>query len=315
MRGKTWCAAAALIASGALLASLSACVLDVPYDKYAIVYAVADYQPGVNDLNYTDDDAISMEALLTGQGYQVILRLNSAATKDNLQNVDIPAIAGQAREGDLFVFYFSGHGGQYVAGPEASGSDTYDEYLYLYGSEPSPLGVALTFNDDQLLAALAPIAARRKVIILDSCNSGGFIGSELEADGEPPSLVQGNESIMDLAARAIRLYANFDRTSADIPPWEALVLSASGERESSYETPDSLGNGPLLYHGVFTYYLLKAETEGDLNHDGWVTVTEAFAYTQEMTNKYWNYAYGFPSDVFSPHVSGGPVDYVFLEAR
>ena len=46
-----------------------------------------------------------------------------------------------------------------------------------------------------------------------------------------------------------------------------------------------------------------------------MTVTEAFAYTQDMVYRYWNYGYGYPWDVFSPHVSGGPVDYVLLEAR
>jgi hypothetical protein len=312
--GKLRRTVAALAACGAVLAGLGTCVLDTPYDKYAIVYGVADYQAGVNDLNYTDDDAIAMQALLAGQGYQVVaMRLDAAATKDNLQNVDIPAVAGLAREQDLFVFYFSGHGGQASSGVESAGGDASNEYIYLYGSD-NLSNLPLAISDDELVATLASIKARKKVIILDSCNSGGFIGNELEADGEPSSLVEGGEGLVDLAGRAIRLYSNFDGSSADIPPWEALVLSASGEREYSYETPDKYGEGPLLYHGVFTYYLLEAEREGDLNHDGWVTVTEAFAYTQEMIYRYWNYSsYAFPSAAFSPHVSGGPVDYVLFE--
>jgi uncharacterized caspase-like protein len=206
------------------------------------------------------------------------------------------------------VFYFSGHGGQPVTGSEGVSSDRYDEYIFLYDSDDS-LNLGLTYSDDQLVGAFAPIPARRKVIILDSCNSGGFIGNELEADGEPSALVEGSESFAELAARAIRLYANFDESTADIPPWEAIVLSAAGEREFSYEYD-------LPYsHGVFTYYLLKAEREADANRDGWVTVTEAFAYTQKMIYRDWNYGYGFPSAVFSPHVSGGPVDYVLFEAR
>jgi uncharacterized caspase-like protein len=320
VRGKARRTAAALAASGTvlaglILAGLGACVLDTPYEKYAIVYGVSDYQAGVNDLNYADDDAIAMQALLAGQGYQVVaLRLDAAATKDNLQNVDIPAVAGLAQEQDLFVFYFSGHGGQYAAGAEQPGSDGYNEYIYLYDSSPTISGIELTFSDDQLVAAFAAIKARKKVIILDSCNSGGFIGNELEADGEPSSLVEGDGGIVDLAARAIRLYANFDGSTADIPPWEALVLSASGEREYSYESP-VYPDMPLLYHGVFTFYLLEAASDGDLNHDGWVTVTEAFAYAQEMIYRYWNNtAYGFTYGYFSPHVSGGPVDYVLFEA-
>ncbi len=308
-RRRLGAAAVGLAALAMLLGlGLSACVLDVPYDKYAIVYGVADYEGTTNDLAYPDDDAIAMRDMLSGQGYQVIpwTRTDSAATRANLL-ADIAAVAALAGEEDLFVFYFSGHGGQPGGtGPEPSAADSFTEWIYLYGSLGLP---AQTFNDDQLLAAFADIKARRKVIILDSCNSGGFIGNSLEADGEPPALTWGNEGLLDLASRAIRLYSNFDGSSADIPPSQALVLSASGERESSYEF------GLPFNHGIFTYYLLQAETEGDLDHDGLVTVTEAFAYTQDMIYRYWNYGYGYPADVFSPHVSGGPVDYVLLEAR
>jgi hypothetical protein len=112
-----------------------------------------------------------------------------------------------------------------------------------------------------------------------------------------------------LLARAVRLYANFDGSSADIPPWEALVISAAGERELSYEM------GSPFNHGVFTFYLLEAAQDGDLNGDGWVTATEAFAYARDRVYRFWNLYYGFPSLAFSPHVSGGPVDYVLFEAR
>jgi len=311
---------AAVLAAGLLLAGLSACKLDASYDKYAIVYGVSVYDPSSpeNDgpgpnLIYPNDDADAMEAMLGLQGYAVLTRTDEEATLANLRD-DIDTVAVAAGEDDLFVFYFSGHGGYDGTGPEPSAADYLTEWIYLHGSV-APTNLSATLSDDQLVAAFAPIASRRKVIILDACNSGGFIGNELEADGEPSSLVEGNESIVDLAAKAIRQYANFDGSTADVPPWEALVLSASGEREFSYESPDSFGAGPQLNHGVFTYYLLKSVREGDANRDGWVTVTEAFAYTQKMIYRYWNYGYGFPSAAFSPHVSGGPVDYVLFEAR
>jgi hypothetical protein len=252
-----------------------------------------------------------MEAMLTAQGYQVWRKTDVDATKANL-DIDIGLVALDAKEEDLFVFYFSGHGTYYLTGPEPAGGDNLTEYILLRDSIGDP---DLTYSDDELVDAFAPILARRKVIILDSCFSGGYIGNELEADGEPSALVEGSASFAELAAEAIRLYANFDESTADIPPWEAIVLSAAGEREFSYESPNKLGEGPTLYHGVFTYYLLEAEREADANRDGWVTVTEAFAYTQKMIYRDWNYGYGFPSAVFSPHVSGGPVDYVLFEAR
>lgn len=305
--------AAVLLLAGlaGLALSVLGCALDAPCDKYAIVYGVADYDGTDNDLDWSDDDALDLAAMLDGQGYNVLpwTRTDSAANKTNLL-LDIAAVAAAAQEQDLFVFYYSGHGGQGLPGAESSGSDSLTEWIYLYGSIPAVGGpiYSETFSDDQLAAAFAPIAARKKVIIIDACNSGGFIGNELEADGEPASLVEGSEGILELAAQAIRLYANFDGSSADIPPWQALVLSASGERELSYEMGLPYG------HGIFTYYLLKAETEGDLDHDGWVTVTEAFAYTQDMIYRDWNSLYGYAA-AFSPHVSGGPIDYVLFEAR
>jgi uncharacterized caspase-like protein len=331
MRGRPRRAAAALVrlaglAGPAMLLTLglSACVLDVPYDKYAIVYGVSIYDPGNPEddgngpnLIYPNDDADAMEAMLLAQGFLVRKQTDENATLAILlTNIDsdIKWAAANAKKDDLFVFYFSGHGGYAGTGPEPPAADSLTEWIYLHDSLVTPppysFDYSKTLSDDDLLAALAPIKARKKVIILDSCNSGGFIGNALEADGEPPSLASGSEGVLDRAARAIRLYANFDGSSADIPPWEAMVLSASGERESSYEF--SLP----FEHGIFTYYLLQAETEGDLNHDGWVTVTEAFAYTQEMIYRYWNDTlYGDIYGVFSPHVSGGPVDYVLLEAR
>lgn len=291
------------------LALLAACAQDIPYDKYAIVYGVADYQVGISDLSYPDDDALAMEALLTDptQGYQVLRRIDSAATKANLL-ADIASVAAAAKEEDLFVFYYSGHGGQAGTGAEGEGSDSANEWIFLYGSDDSA-NLSLTFSDDQLLDAFSAIPCRKKVIILDSCNSGGFIGSALEADSTPPSAYDSSDGVAALAARALKLYANFGETSADILPWEALVLSASGEQEFSYE------NGSPYYHGVFTYYLLQADQEGDDNGDGWVTATEAFDYARRMINRDWNLYYGFAGMAFYPHVSGGPVDYVLLKAR
>jgi uncharacterized caspase-like protein len=307
MRGKRWKAATIMGAAGLLLAGVSACVLDVPYDKYAVVYGVADYGGLLSTLNYTDDDADAMYQLLfVSQGFDVVtLRKNSAATRAQLLT-DFNDIALVAGEDDLFVFYFSGHGGPEGIGPEAEGGDAEDEWICLYGSDETP-DLSTTFSDDALIAALRLIPCRKKLIILDACNSGGFIGNELEADGEPPSLAEDSESAAGQAARAIRLYANFDGSSADIPPWEALVLAAAGERELSYES-SSYG------HGVFTYYLLEAESAGDGNADGWVTVTEAYAYVREKIYTNWNRQLG-PYYAYAPHVSGGPVDYVLFQAR
>jgi hypothetical protein len=297
---------AGLALASLLLAGLSGCTLDMKYDKYAIVYGIADYGGSLSSLQYPDDDADSMSLLLANRGYTVTLRKNSEATKAQLlTDIDGIVLSG-AGEDDLFLFYFSGHGGQWGTGPEPVNADSAEEWISLYGSGyPPDLGT--TFSDDALVDALQAIPCRKKVIILDSCNSGGFIANALEADGTPPSAAEGAEDLGSLLSKSIRMYANFTESSADIPPWKALVISAAGERESSWDAA-------TYGHGVFTYYLLEAARQGDANGDGWVTVTEAFAYAKRMIYRDWNSYYG-SYYAFSPHVSGGPVDYVLFEAR
>jgi uncharacterized caspase-like protein len=297
-----------------LLAVLAAgCVLDAPYEKYAIVYGISDYEGDGNDLLYAADDASAMAGMLSGQGYAVQTRVNSFATRTQLLT-DVAAILSSPtppKEGDLFLFFFSGHGDRIGSGPEAAGGDGQDEWIYLYGSLAD---LDLTFNDDQLMSAFAAIPCKRKVLILDSCFSGGFIGNGLEADGTPPSLLEGNRSLAASLADAISLYANFDGSSADIPPWEAMVISASGEQEYAYESPAGAGD-PAYNHGVLTYFLLQAEYGADRNGDGYVTVTETYDYVRTRINDEWNLRSGYANDAFSPHVSGGPVDYVLFQTR
>ncbi len=55
---------------------------------------------------------------------------------------------------DLFVFYFSGHGGPYGTGPEAQGGDAQDEWISLYGSDATP-ELSTTFSDDAADRCLA----------------------------------------------------------------------------------------------------------------------------------------------------------------
>ena len=316
---KILAAAAALLA---VLAVLSSCSLDLDYDKYAIVYGVAEYDPSRGteqypNLQYTDDDALAMEDLLNQQGFMVspYTRVDGDATKTNLQ-ADFADIAAQASSDDLFLFYFSGHGGQIIpASPgdieTAPGSDQADEWIFLRNSilwsygPPYYADFDLTINDDQLAALLRTIPCVRRIVILDACNSGGFIANAAEADAIPPDYTYGSDGLLETLGDAIYLYANFQDYGSDIPPGEALVIAASGERESSFEG--------YYDHGVMTYFLLESAARGDRNRDGYVTVTESYNYIYRKIQANWNNSwYGLSSDVFFPHVSGGPVDYVLF---
>lgn len=59
------------------------------------------------------------------------------------------------------------------------------------------------------------------------------------------------------------------------------VLAASQENQLSWESSE-------LEHGVFTYYLLQAmrDLNSDTNHDGWLSVKEAYDYMRDPVDTY-----------------------------
>jgi hypothetical protein len=319
---KGFAAAAAL----PLLLLAAGCSFEIDYDRYAVVYGVGEYDPlhTLNNLPYSAGDALAMDGLLGDQGYTVTVRTDSAATKANLLS-DLAAAAAAVTEDDLFLFYYAGHGGQipFLQGTENEGSGSLDEWIYLHGSivyvsgpDDDPLSYAVdpdqTFNDDQLASALRSIPCLKKVVILDACNSGGFIGDSPEADGIPPAYGGDDDGWLASLGEAISVYANFDGGGFDIPPELALVIAAAGEQEVAW-------TGGLGPHHVLTYFLLDTPVEGDRNRDGYVTVSEAYAYIREGIEAYWNpywnpAATDYESEwIFSPHVSGGPLDYLLFQ--
>jgi hypothetical protein len=309
----------AVLMLAAALTLLVSCTFDLNYDKYAIVYGISDYAT-ISDLTYTDDDARDMAALLTSQGFQVVSRITdngSAPLFDTPQYeahydqlltdfADAATIANLDQD-DLFLFYFSGHGGQDLASSgtteNSPGTDRFDEIVALVNAA---FDDEILLSDDELAGLLQAIPCVRKIIIIDACNSGGFIGNSLEADAIPPDFTPGSNSFLEIVGNAISLYNNFDTNGSDINPSDALMITASGERELSYELGD-------YENGVMTYFLLESATKGDRNGDNYITVSEAYHHIYNGINKNWNNSWNaMMSDVFFPRVSGGPVDYILF---
>jgi hypothetical protein len=305
---------------------LASCKLELNYDKYAIVYGISDYPSGFNDLASTDDDARDMNDLLSNQGFQVIVRVTDDGIVDpttpaNPPNIDeatydqlgrdFQAVAAQADLDDLFLFYYSGHGDQVPSAlsENTPGSDSQEEVLVLVDDAPvgMPISAIRALYDDELATLLTTIPCARKIVILDSCYSGGFIGNSAEADAIPPDFTFGPDGLLDILGNAIYLYSNYQDYGSDIPPTEAMVLAASGERDFAYET--SSGNG------VMTTYLMESAVSGDLNRDGYITVSESFNYIYRNINENFNAVMWPIADVFFPHVSGGPIDYILFSKK
>jgi hypothetical protein len=107
-------------------------------------------------------DVDNVERILSGLGYQTRTLKTAEATRDRILSALYRA-ADNLTAGDIFVFYYSGHGGQQ---PDVNGDETdgRDETLVAYDRE---------VIDDKIHEALGRFASGvRVVMISDSCNSG-----------------------------------------------------------------------------------------------------------------------------------------------
>ncbi len=332
--------------AASLLSGCGALPVNLPRG-FAIVYGVADYSE-INDLNYSDNDAVDIYNLLTSdeQGFSpddVILRTEADATKTQLE-IDFEDIASQINSLPdptltRFVFYFAGHGyGDGMGNPnglpavwqdyfndsqdssEPQGAGMYTDYIFLHDlSLVGPVSVEdvklelerAAESDDDLALHLEKIASRQRIVVIDACHSGGFIGTGTAVDTVPPAYEGDGTGISFIdGLAAITLYAENDsQGSADIGP-ETVVITAAGEQEFSHEYLPWVG----IENGIFTHYFLETATMADSNYDGYVTVSEAYGYVVRSIEAFENPdLYG--DWKFIPRLGASGVDFVMFKAR
>ncbi len=286
---------------------------------YGLFYGVAQYEI-IQDLTFTDDDAVSMASLFSEWGYTTTLRLNEDATKKNLES-DLSRLADDMGPEDTFVLYFSGHGGRHfdfygtyakTPGNEPPYADSDDEWILFYGSLQDlnfETWSNTAVNDDQLQEMLSVLPTKKKMVIIDACNSGGFIHNFTDTDAVPPNYTKNIlENRDNVFQKAVALYGEaVNGSTTDLSYEDAVVLSASGEQEYSVELHS-------IEHGLFTYFFLETPQEGDINGDGYITITECYAYVAAAIDFNWN-DNGYPTYNYHPHITGGPMDYVIFSKK
>jgi hypothetical protein len=282
---------------------LTACAPEVNLPaQYALVYGVDYRGTGIRHLEYTGKDAADFSDLLRRKGYTVPAPSPSVTRADMIADIDSLIAAGIERD-SLFLFYFSGHG--------ATGTEINTEFgvslkagsEYIAFRPVSSLSDAVV-SDDELMRLISRVPSRQKIVIIDACNSGGFIGDSPGVDLAPPDYSGAIPSPPFKAGEAFSKY--FANThSGDIAYTEAIVIAAAGARESSWEITG-------YDHGVFTYYFLQSPRKADANNDGLVTASEAYFFTKNAIVNTWNSQN--PRESFYPHISGGAMDYVLFEA-
>jgi len=148
-----------------------------PVEYWAVIIGIADYlyfdsaplfpKPVKGyDLVYSDDDAIKLADQLSSiwGADHIKLLTDSQATKSSIQDAITVWLDSREEANDVVLFYFSGHGQQ-----DSNSKYAIWPYNTLANSDKNEI------QDGMLDSWLRCLESSQQVIIIDSCNSGGFI--------------------------------------------------------------------------------------------------------------------------------------------
>jgi hypothetical protein len=270
---------------------------------------VSNTDPGRQfDLPFAYNDGLDIRALLENQGMEKLSTVDgpTVTSAQVLADLDNARLSGQIGKNDIVLFYYAGHGANFggIDGSILALSDM------SYGSP--------YISNNQLWQALESLGAFHLIVIIDACNSGGFIPDTIGVDGLPDSYEIPVDSSGDTGGGIIESFGNYFNNT-DLP--SSTLIVAAGKNEESFEwgptLPSILGISDIAENnGVFTGFLLESALYGDANRDGKVTVSEAYHYVFRNIDSYWNNyikANSVISDlVFYPHISGGGIDPVLF---
>ncbi len=206
--------------------------------KYALVVGISNFgDPTIRPLKFAAKDAADLRNVLVDPRYgrfqpeNVYLLTDANATRAEILR-GLNEIALQAQDDDLVLVFFSSHGSPRKDGLGLQGIG----FIVTYDARQSELFVdSLAFED--LNQQLGRIAARRKVLLLDTCYSG----QTRSPDGKALLL----EGYGVSAATANMLLSGEG----------SYVITSSSANEVSYES-DGLQNG------YFTHFLIDALEHG-----------------------------------------------------
>ncbi len=224
-------------------------LLAPPYDVNKITSMYRDCRFGFNNDSFLKIDTL----------------VDSQATKNNILNKIRSTFSG-SKESDISYFYFSGHGAllnqtSYLCPVDFNGN------------------VSTAISVDELQSVLSTIPGK-KVVFIDCCHSGGFIGksgSAIEVNG-----IESNNYLNQFNGNIISAFADRIISKGPLTSSEYQVLTSSHWFQSSYELnpPNSKPFGVFtqaLYEGCSLPY----NTAADLNHDDKISLHEAYQFIRQ----------------------------------
>jgi hypothetical protein len=264
--------------------------------RWAVLIGLSDYKydtrwhprKGIPDLKYAHCDAKAFaEFLMSPEGGafspdHVLLLTDRKATVKEVRKA-IGDFLAQSLEDDLVIIFFAGHGTPDPKNPE-------NLYLLCHDTEPGNYyGTALPMWEIDV-ALSRSIRSKRVFVFADACHSAGVGGTRTK-----PTSNRFNQYLERLAASKEGV--------------TKITASRSDELSLEREFPEG-------GHGVFTYYLLKGlKGEADENGDGFVTMTEGFAYLYDRVRSVTRHSQNpWSSAYVSPDIPLGVVDQQVLAA-
>ncbi|HEX7061064.1 MAG TPA: caspase family protein [Woeseiaceae bacterium] len=248
----------------------------VESDLYFIGVGVSHYRDPGLDLQFAHKDVLDLAAVLhryEGAFHRVIVKtyVDEAVTVDNIRKAK--EVLREADTDDTVVVLVSGHGA-YDASQEATW------YYGTWNVDVHDLaGTGASF--DQLESLLRDIAPRRKLMLIDACDSGEMddaaradIAARAREAGLDPRTSPAMEEAHGGEPRRVFLYDRGRYIYNDLSRRTgAIIFSASHAGEMSFESSS-------IENGFFTQQIIDAlgTPEADTDYDGMISVGELQAW-------------------------------------
>ena len=245
---------------------------------HVLSVGVSDYRRAGLNLPYAANDAEAIHQLLkTTENKGLYQRINARklineqATAANIQR-ELSLMASQVKDSDVFILFMSGHG----KSVDAEYHFLPQELQFTNMTELKQRSVSAR----KLVQWLQPIKAQKKLLLLDTCNTGpGVIrvASAWQNDG-----FSSIRNVLDDEVAIEQL-----RNSAGIS-----VIGASTKNEVAIE--GIVDQRTKQGHGLFTYVVLEAlRGSADTDRNAYVSVSELDAYIKRrvpvLSRQKWRY--------------------------
>ena len=180
----------------------------------------------------------------------------------------IQSVFGEAKEEDVSLLFFSGHGG------ESMDESLNGALMGVDGSYTTASGLRSTLNGIK----------GRKIVIVDACYSGAFISRSAGVTTDAPVRVDRGMKMVSAFMQGFTAVRSRSENNLAEKGYYVLAAAHSSERSSEYSIHLE---GELIQFGVFSWALCRAcgydlqtgsyvSSAADRNGDGVITIQEAY---------------------------------------